>query len=471
MTSSVEVVVAKHKENISWLGHIRHRVTIYDKSDNPVNGSQRLENIGRESHTYLYHIVSRYNTLSDITIFVQGIAYDHCDLLGNSEDRVIQYINNIVNIDSPFEPLCQPLRTPTWAAADVKTWYDRARSKPIFRTPVVEDTPFAFGAQYIVRKDTILSKSHAFWKMLYEMSKTSIYGDDRKDRIDPWTLEMMWPCIFDPARKESDLKIVKSVMIDDCIGFADFLRGGITLKLLSRSMGYVFELDYSKHAIREYLNNINCTDIAYERDNISTFVVGQGEGLLEFLRQPIGPLFVLTNMHYFSEKITPNVFHRSQLDEELRSFLKTSIEPRERVLSGVDEYLEAVNMKKKEYVVVHARIGDGAFLGNHGDKLLFDSYVNRLLPHVGKNDVLILSDDITFKLHACQKTDWKTLTCHIGHTAKQHGDSLGVLNTLIEFFVMSHASSIVHLTTYSTGPSGFSRWCAEIFDIPYLEAA
>jgi len=193
-------------EDISWLRHIRHKVTIYDKSDNPVNGSQRLENIGRESHSYLHHIVNRYTTLSDITIFVQGRAYDHCELVGNSEDRLIQYINNIVTIDTPFEPLCQLLKMPRWTAADLKTWYERARSKKIFMNPIVEDTPFAFGSQYIVRKDAILSKSLAFWTSLYEMSKTSVYGDDHEDKIDPWTLEIMWPCIFNPKQHEKPIK-------------------------------------------------------------------------------------------------------------------------------------------------------------------------------------------------------------------------------------------------------------------------
>ena len=32
----------------------------------------QLPNIGRESHTYLHHIVSRYDTLADVTLFLQG---------------------------------------------------------------------------------------------------------------------------------------------------------------------------------------------------------------------------------------------------------------------------------------------------------------------------------------------------------------------------------------------------------------
>lgn len=32
----------------------------------------QLSNIGRESHTYLHYIVSRYETLADVTLFLQG---------------------------------------------------------------------------------------------------------------------------------------------------------------------------------------------------------------------------------------------------------------------------------------------------------------------------------------------------------------------------------------------------------------
>jgi hypothetical protein len=34
-----------------------------------------LENIGREAHTYLYHICNNYRLLSDVTVFVQGDVY------------------------------------------------------------------------------------------------------------------------------------------------------------------------------------------------------------------------------------------------------------------------------------------------------------------------------------------------------------------------------------------------------------
>jgi hypothetical protein len=82
----VELVVARYDEDVSWC---TDNCTIYNKgigmassaSAGPeVNGKQRvvtLQNIGRESHTWLTHIVTRWNSLADQTAFMQGDPFDH----------------------------------------------------------------------------------------------------------------------------------------------------------------------------------------------------------------------------------------------------------------------------------------------------------------------------------------------------------------------------------------------------------
>ena len=71
----VEVVVARCREDVSWTAALGYPVTIYDKSGRP--GPFALPNIGRESHTYLTHIVRRYDDLAASTVFVQGAPFDH----------------------------------------------------------------------------------------------------------------------------------------------------------------------------------------------------------------------------------------------------------------------------------------------------------------------------------------------------------------------------------------------------------
>jgi hypothetical protein len=77
----VNIVVAKYNENVEWTKKLNHKVTIYDKSDKPIEGSIKLKNVGREGETFLYHIVNNYNNLDDVTVFLQGNPFEHLQLL------------------------------------------------------------------------------------------------------------------------------------------------------------------------------------------------------------------------------------------------------------------------------------------------------------------------------------------------------------------------------------------------------
>ena len=75
-TSSVELVVARYQEDVDWCR--RSNCTVYNKgprlNTTQTEGVRYLElpNIGRESHTWLTHIVERWDTLAETTVFMQG---------------------------------------------------------------------------------------------------------------------------------------------------------------------------------------------------------------------------------------------------------------------------------------------------------------------------------------------------------------------------------------------------------------
>lgn len=76
-----QIVIAKYNEDIKWLFPFKDITIIYNKGINNINMDRfetiRLPNIGRESHTYLYHIINNYDNLADKTIFLQGSIIDH----------------------------------------------------------------------------------------------------------------------------------------------------------------------------------------------------------------------------------------------------------------------------------------------------------------------------------------------------------------------------------------------------------
>jgi len=78
----MELVVCRYGEDLSWVRNVPRNVTVtvYDKSPavaSPWPGGHPLPNLGREAHTWLHHLVERYDSLADWTIFAQGRPFDH----------------------------------------------------------------------------------------------------------------------------------------------------------------------------------------------------------------------------------------------------------------------------------------------------------------------------------------------------------------------------------------------------------
>src|SRR3990172_8526056 len=72
MPTNTQMVIARHKEDTTWSNQFPNKV-IYNK----YSGNNLLPNVGRESHTYLHHIIENHHDLADITIFCQGSTAEH----------------------------------------------------------------------------------------------------------------------------------------------------------------------------------------------------------------------------------------------------------------------------------------------------------------------------------------------------------------------------------------------------------
>jgi hypothetical protein len=78
--TEVELVVARYNESVDWVMAYNDIAIVYNKGRSPLLGFNRtvnVENIGREGHTYLYHILQNYDTLAERTIFLQADPFLH----------------------------------------------------------------------------------------------------------------------------------------------------------------------------------------------------------------------------------------------------------------------------------------------------------------------------------------------------------------------------------------------------------
>ena len=112
---TIDIVIARYNENLSWLDRYKNRgfreIWIYNKNKESIScpvlenkntkcAVKNIDNVGMCDHTYLYHIVHNYDTLADVTIFMPGSAninYKN-DLLEFTVNKAFETRNTVMNV-------------------------------------------------------------------------------------------------------------------------------------------------------------------------------------------------------------------------------------------------------------------------------------------------------------------------------------------------------------------------------------
>lgn len=201
-TEKINVVVARYKEDLSWLSDIKHLCTVYNKNDDIIPfDCFFLENVqgGNEADTYMKHILLNYPDFPEYTLFTQGRVSDHVR-------SVDEFIQNIVEIEqgkfmNDFVGLNQFRGNAGWGTIHdfcdshhrnlplKEWWYDIYDEDPVDNTIKCN-----YCAVFLVSRNNILFHSLKFYQELYDkLSSDFINGG--------YVLERLWATIFDGQTK------------------------------------------------------------------------------------------------------------------------------------------------------------------------------------------------------------------------------------------------------------------------------
>ena len=212
-----QIVVARYNEDISYLSIFKNIIIIYNKGiDNlPFNfTSIKLPNIGRESHTYLYHIIKNYDNLANKTLFMQGKVSDHKilpimdyfkddDFIGNRSVHNIDLIkNNIKHTGKYLKEL-----NSGYLKKSKYTPYEWINNIGI---DISDDDKFemVWGANFSVSKELILKRPKIFYENLIK------YVDYDINPEEGHYFERAWYLIFNHT-KIKNFKTVTSYLVND----------------------------------------------------------------------------------------------------------------------------------------------------------------------------------------------------------------------------------------------------------------
>ena len=220
------IIISRFNEDIEWIDLIdkdKFNFIIYNKGKNNLKYPNiPLENLGRESHTFLKYILDNYNCLTEWTIFLQGEPFYACtDEYRSAKNILYEGVSVNVTKDSreriTYKDYLELIRKDDFFGFDLLKFlkgnlYNCAIGDALIggerfpqekqgiwtknyntffkRNYFFKKNNFTFmaGAQYCVHRENILKRTHEFYKKCYEMH----YRDSKF----PWEMERYWMKIF-----------------------------------------------------------------------------------------------------------------------------------------------------------------------------------------------------------------------------------------------------------------------------------
>lgn len=267
-------------------------------------------------------------------------------------------------------------------------------------------------------------------------------------------------------------------------GLGDFIRA--CFYLLQLSDKYLVNVDFiiNNHPLKKYINYFSeKPTLSPEISNSIAFFKEENHvyntdlynrifyaykdidpSVLFFIRQTrsfLGNKYIYLTNH-------PNETHISYLHKER---IKEILMPSAEITQLVDKTLHSMNLVKHKFRIVHVRLDDDSFNNINTPTTSIINYIVSYIKIIlveNKDDVFLISNNNVIKTALLSKLpSVKTIFHDVAHVSQDCNDDIMLINTLKEFYIMSNSNYIHGFSIYDHG-TGFSKWCATTYDIPYV---
>jgi hypothetical protein len=263
-------------------------------------------------------------------------------------------------------------------------------------------------------------------------------------------------------------------------GLGDFLRGCFCLMQVCILLNIEFDIDVSQHPLSKYIeNSTRVDDIDY--NNIYAYTEHNrrdGKNNYETSATNVNPNFLRNIVNYFNSQNceTLGLFSNSfpcfnVYSQRGKDIIKSRLRPNEHMKEYVDFTLNQLGLSKKGYGVIHIRSGDKYLVNGEAMSESFMVKINNIVKYYTFPDrrYLIISDCNIIKKYLKSHPNFYIYVRqieHLGGEGLKSVETNGIMNTMLDFFLMEHSNAILSLSVYDH-VSGFSKYSSIINNIPF----
>ena len=277
-------------------------------------------------------------------------------------------------------------------------------------------------------------------------------------------------------------------------GFGDFIRGSYYLIQFCNKHRINYNFDLSNHPLSSCLKNNKYKLLQTNKYNIYSNIIpfSKNNFIPEILDNNIlsSKRDIETEAYfidYLYEQYSNNpilliytiAFPDNNVNNTDKYIMRYILEPNSNIKQKVYYILNSISFTIKQFSIIHIRCGDNLLVNKETklDLQIIDNIFFNLdnLFNDNNNSYLLLADNNYIKKIIINKyfktnntinikTIFNEIT-HLGEGVKLTNNSIE--NTMIEFYLMSLSNNIFSMSIYEHG-SGFSKWCAETYNISYI---
>lgn len=281
-------------------------------------------------------------------------------------------------------------------------------------------------------------------------------------------------------------------------GFGDFIRGSYYLIQFCGKYKIKYNIDISNHPLSNCLkykliqtNNKNKNIVPFSKNNFIPEILD--DNTLSSKRDDETEAYFidyLYKQYAGNSKSNSNTllvyviaFPDQIVNNNDKQIMRYILEPSDIIKQKVLVIVNNLSFKYKQYDIIHIRCGDNLLVNKESRfdleciNNIFDE-LDDLFHSDSNNNYLLLADNNYIKQIILNKytnstnninnINIKTLFNKITHLGEGAILTINAIeNTMLEFYLISLANKVLSLSVYKHG-SGFSKWCAETYNIPYI---
>ncbi len=264
----------------------------------------------------------------------------------------------------------------------------------------------------------------------------------------------------------------------NCHGIGDFIRGSYFILEYCSENNLNCDITFVNHPVSSFLKNNN--DLNINSNDICLFM--NQNFIDEKVIEPIQDTNILHDLNNYlktqpvinSQKlIATTAFPIKDIPDTFRTRMQNILEPNDSMKLLIEETLCKLQLTNISYLIFHIRLGDKYLIKNSTTFNInmlgqITKHINNILRFHPNQKILLMADNnLIKKILASRYKNIVFINNDITHTGEGVKINIDKLqNTMLDFYLISRSSKIYSLSVYRHG-SGFSRWCAETYNIPY----